>query len=168
MLIKISTEHCAIRSIAREFDMSERSVYRYIKILENAGIGIEVDFHNKLFLAQDMCPLCNVPVKSPVEGEWMIADNGVDDKYNYTILLNGSKAVCDVYRHNWPNKKEDPDEAGLAHAKLIQSSPVLLKAALSVLQQVDLCNYMDTEDHDLKNNKAIHDLRNAVNQIQQS
>jgi predicted DNA-binding transcriptional regulator YafY len=39
-----------ITEMAERFDMSERSIYRYIKLLESVGFVVDKDFHNKYFI----------------------------------------------------------------------------------------------------------------------
>ena len=40
----------AIGEMAERFDMSERSIYRYIKLLEAVGFVVDKDFHNRYFI----------------------------------------------------------------------------------------------------------------------
>jgi proteasome accessory factor C len=39
-----------IAEMAERFDMSERSIYRYLKLLESVGFVIDKDFHNRYFI----------------------------------------------------------------------------------------------------------------------
>jgi proteasome accessory factor C len=39
-----------IGEMAERFDMSERSIYRYIKLLESVGFVVDKDFHNRYFI----------------------------------------------------------------------------------------------------------------------
>jgi predicted DNA-binding transcriptional regulator YafY len=38
---------------------SERTVYRYLNLIESTEISIDKNFHNQYFISQDKCPLCN-------------------------------------------------------------------------------------------------------------
>lgn len=40
----------SIQQIADRFDISERTVYRYLHIFEEVGLQLEQDFNNKFFL----------------------------------------------------------------------------------------------------------------------
>lgn len=64
-------------------------------------------------------PKQNNKIPKPTQGEWEIADNGIEDKHKYTILSNGSKCICDIYRKNYPKKKSEKDPEALANAQRI-------------------------------------------------
>jgi predicted AAA+ superfamily ATPase len=52
-----------VTDLAKRFDLSERTIYRYFDIMETLDIAIEKDFNDNWFLAQDNCPLCGQEVK---------------------------------------------------------------------------------------------------------
>lgn len=42
----------SIRQIAERFDISDRTVYRYLHIFEEVGLILEQDFNNKFFIRE--------------------------------------------------------------------------------------------------------------------
>lgn len=71
------------------------------------------------------------PIIKPTGGVWMVAENGIDNRHQYTVLSNGSSCIADVYRR--PKNKEAEDAEALANARLISASPDLLEAAQEVV-----------------------------------
>jgi predicted transcriptional regulator YheO len=59
-LIKIlRNEQSNVESLAKAIDSSERTVYRYLKLIEAIGFPLEESFHGNFFIADDcVCPLC--------------------------------------------------------------------------------------------------------------
>lgn len=47
-----------IQSLSAEFDINIRTMYRYLKVIEDLGYPIECDFKGKFFIAESQCPLC--------------------------------------------------------------------------------------------------------------
>ena len=79
--------------------------------------------------------------KSYTPGKWGIAQNHMfsdgNDRYQYSILANMQRTVCDVMRQNWKeygrNKfkranRLNPDDEAKANAILIAAAPEMLKA----------------------------------------
>jgi proteasome accessory factor C len=46
----LKSGHCTIRQLAQRFDSSERTIYRYLGLLEEANFLIEQDFQNRYFI----------------------------------------------------------------------------------------------------------------------
>jgi proteasome accessory factor C len=46
----LKSGHCTIRQLAQRFDSSERTIYRYLSLLEEANFLIEQDFQNRYFI----------------------------------------------------------------------------------------------------------------------
>ena len=46
----LKSGHCTIRQLAQRFDSSERTIYRYLTLLEEASFLIEQDFQNRYFI----------------------------------------------------------------------------------------------------------------------
>lgn len=46
----LKSGHCTIRQLAQRFDSSERTIYRYLTLLEEANFLIEQDFQNRYFI----------------------------------------------------------------------------------------------------------------------
>lgn len=60
-LIKLlQSENHTIESLAKKIDSSERTVYRYFKLIEVIGFELEESFDGKFFIITDncKCPLC--------------------------------------------------------------------------------------------------------------
>lgn len=47
-----------INEIAARFDMTQRTAYRYIRLIDELDLGLEQDFNGRYFLVIDPCPLC--------------------------------------------------------------------------------------------------------------
>jgi proteasome accessory factor C len=47
----LKSGHFTIKQLAGRFDSSERTIYRYIQLLEEANFLVEQDFHNRYFIA---------------------------------------------------------------------------------------------------------------------
>lgn len=47
-----------IKAIQDRFNISERTAYRYLVLLESVGMPVEKDFNNKFFITTDSCPVC--------------------------------------------------------------------------------------------------------------
>jgi len=47
-------------ALAKSADLNRRSVYRYLKTLEEAGFPIDKDEFNRYFIASDHCPVCSM------------------------------------------------------------------------------------------------------------
>lgn len=48
----------SVTDLAIELEVSERTVYRYINLLDSIDIGIEQDLDGTFFIVKDTCPLC--------------------------------------------------------------------------------------------------------------
>lgn len=62
LIIKLQTEKKTIKQLAEHFDQSERTIYRYINLLDALDISIDKDFNGMYFIAADACPLCGSEV----------------------------------------------------------------------------------------------------------
>lgn len=59
MITMLQSSRFTIVELAQRFDQSERSVYRYLNILEVLDFPIEKDFDGKFFICEtNTCPLC--------------------------------------------------------------------------------------------------------------
>lgn len=50
--------HRSVLELATEFDVSERTVYRYLNLIDSVDFDIDQDFEGKYFLAHLSCPVC--------------------------------------------------------------------------------------------------------------
>jgi predicted DNA-binding transcriptional regulator YafY len=44
--------------ISERLDISDRTTYRYLHMLDYTGVHIEKSFNEKFFIAMDTCPVC--------------------------------------------------------------------------------------------------------------
>jgi predicted transcriptional regulator len=44
--------------IAEEFSVSERTIYRYLNLMESLDIELDQDFNGRYFVADYSCPVC--------------------------------------------------------------------------------------------------------------
>jgi len=51
IIAALKSEHWAIKDLARRAETSQRTIYRYLKLLEEVNFVIEKDFHDKYFIA---------------------------------------------------------------------------------------------------------------------
>lgn len=58
LIMFLQASRWTIEQLAEKFDMSDRTIYRYIQILESLEFGVEKDFDNRYFIVEDTCPLC--------------------------------------------------------------------------------------------------------------
>lgn len=59
MIVLLQSSAFTIAQLAKRFDMCERSVYRYIKIMEALDFLVDKDFDNRYFIQKtNRCPLC--------------------------------------------------------------------------------------------------------------
>jgi biotin operon repressor len=54
--------HRSIKELAQRFDVCERTVYRYILILEQIGYSVDTDKELKRFIVDTSCPVCGKEV----------------------------------------------------------------------------------------------------------
>src|SRR5690606_4021590 len=50
IIAALKSEHLSTKQLATQFDSSERTIYRYLKLLEDANFLIEQDFINRYFI----------------------------------------------------------------------------------------------------------------------
>ena len=50
-----------------------------------------------------------------------------------------------------------------ANAKLIAAAPELLEESMKLIQQIKMNNYLEINGHNIKNNKSLLDLEEAIN-----
>jgi predicted DNA-binding transcriptional regulator YafY len=50
LINRLSVDRLTIQDIVHIYDVSQRTAYRYIKILEAAELEVEQDFHNKYYI----------------------------------------------------------------------------------------------------------------------
>jgi proteasome accessory factor C len=51
MIDLLRRQRKTVKQLAERFDISERTVYRYVNLLEAAGFPIDKDFNDKFFIA---------------------------------------------------------------------------------------------------------------------
>lgn len=56
-------DHRSVSEMAVEFGVSERTIYRYLNLIDSVDFDIDQDFKGKYFLTEE-CPLCDVKHKS--------------------------------------------------------------------------------------------------------
>jgi hypothetical protein len=54
---------CSMEYMAERLEVSQRTVYRYVKLIEEMGISVDSDFYHRYFIAQDDCPVCHHEIK---------------------------------------------------------------------------------------------------------
>ena len=93
------------------------------------------------------------------KGEWIANYSHESETY---ISCNGLRiAEAKHYKNHTLN---DPStEEGRSNAKLIAAAPELLKGSMKLIQQIKMSNYIEQDGHNIKNNKAILDLEEAIN-----
>lgn len=58
---ELTQQRLTIKEMAKNFSVSERSVYRLMVVLEELEIPIEVGRDKRYFIASDYCPFCDRP-----------------------------------------------------------------------------------------------------------
>lgn len=58
MWVYLSKERRTVEEMARNFDMTTRTIYRYLRLLDSLDLGLEQAFDNKYFVVIHPCPLC--------------------------------------------------------------------------------------------------------------
>ena len=53
----------------------------------------------------------------------------------------------------------------LKKAETVTQMPELYKRALKLVEQIEMSDYSEPEGHQLKNNKALHDLKQLIEQL---
>jgi hypothetical protein len=81
-----------------------------------------------------------------------------DDNREYTPISIGKETIAIIIQQE-NNKIEELK----ANAKLIAAAPVLLKESMKLIQQIKMSNYIEVNGHNIKNNKALLDLEEAIN-----
>jgi biotin operon repressor len=71
LIMTLYTNAYTPAQIASLLDCSERTAYRYIKLIESIGISVDSDLGRHYFIAQDDCPLCHGLIKGE-NGEFAI------------------------------------------------------------------------------------------------
>jgi hypothetical protein len=93
------------------------------------------------------------------KGDWKITRSS---KFETNISC-GDVRIAEA-KHYDGSKFNDPTEKeGLANAKLIEAAPELLKESMKLIQQIKMSDYVEINGHNIKNNKALLDLEEAIN-----
>lgn len=58
LIMLLQSARFTVEELAEHFDQCERTVYRYINLLESLEFGIEKDFNKRYFIVEHTCPLC--------------------------------------------------------------------------------------------------------------
>lgn len=58
LIILMSSSKYTIKQIAERIEQSERTVYRYIALLEFMDFAVEKNFNDQYFIVEGTCPLC--------------------------------------------------------------------------------------------------------------
>lgn len=64
MTIYLMRGRHSVVDFSARFDISVRTGYRYLKLIESMDFGLEQDFNNNFFVINDPCPLCGGKHKS--------------------------------------------------------------------------------------------------------
>lgn len=72
------------------------------------------------------------------KGAWAVASNQVKDEYQYSVLCDGSKLICNVLRRNYPEAKQDEEPLALANAVLMAAAPSMLKSLQAAQKVIEL------------------------------
>lgn len=66
MVKALMNESLTVTQLAARLDVSTRTVYRYLRVMEDLDVAIDVKVRvtgERRFIAQDKCPLCGMEVK---------------------------------------------------------------------------------------------------------
>lgn len=66
LILTLYGHRLSVRSIAEMLDVTERTAYRYLSLIETAGIPVD-SVGSHFFIAQDDCPFCHGVIKKEVE-----------------------------------------------------------------------------------------------------
>lgn len=58
LIMFLQSARFTISQLADLMDTSNRTVYRYLNLLESLEFGVEKDFEGRYFMVEETCPLC--------------------------------------------------------------------------------------------------------------
>ena len=97
------------------------------------------------------------------QGEWKHSRPKGSNGFYYVGVGTGIYFTSTATCHNPLGISEDETEVR-ANAKLIAAAPKLLKESMKLIQQIKMNDYVESNGHNIKNNKALLDLENAINE----
>lgn len=63
LMVELYKRGYTLAQMANFLDCSERTAYRYIKLIESIGVDVDKDFHNRYFACSENCPFCHGAIK---------------------------------------------------------------------------------------------------------
>lgn len=106
-------------------------------------------------------------MKNPTQFDWFIDVNKVFGTITIKAKDEADTPICKIATptsKDWM-QNESWQSSAIKKAESIVELPQLIKKAKKLLEQIEKSEYTEPNGHNLRNNKALHDLQSLIKKL---